>query len=529
MDNVPNILFLTTFLVPREEDDLPKLSLAEWELLLGENIKTATQNLEKAGFIVRGGLAYHLEIKFTVEELKKMLRERDLSLTGKKEELILRLINSDYVGMWGAVSDLKLFQCSEKGIKAIEQGIRNTTPDMFKEHKIKESKLLDIIKWVLSAITAGVIGNATYDVLKELLQNVTEALPTEVIAPTPTETASPTPTPTPKPNTPLPVLAPELVCIPQGNYPIGKGIFSHTEKAPEYWIGKYPITNMEFSEFVKDSGYITDAEKEGNSQGPIDYGAFLITKVKQDWQSLSFHGASASEALNHPVVHVSMNDAKEYCKWLSNKTNKRFRLPTAREWEISARGTNGHLFPWGDQFESFYCNTNDRKIKKADFSLPFYYITNDGKLAQNLSRNNLDILPQSTSRVGFLKQFDKSWCGASDLIGNVWEWCEPTYELLLSTKPEASDAILKGGAWSSCYNKELRKSLILISESGQFALMSATMQAPDGKLTTELIEETLDRSIYIFQYDYDLDATGLYWETSTATSGNIGFRVLQEQ
>lgn len=97
---------------------------------------------------------------------------------------------------------------------------------------------------------------------------------------------------------------------------------------------------------------------------------------------------------NRPVVNVSFYDVKEYCKWLSEKTGFHFRLPSEAEWEYACRARSTTKFYWGDNIDKKYCVFG--KVRRG-----------------------------KTSRVGTKKP---NKFGLYDMAGNVYEWCEDTYE-----------------------------------------------------------------------------------------------------
>jgi formylglycine-generating enzyme required for sulfatase activity len=140
----------------------------------------------------------------------------------------------------------------------------------------------------------------------------------------------------------------------------------HAVELSEYSIGKYPVTNREYQIFVKEAGY----------------------KPPQGWDDNQY----PSEKGDHPVVNVSWDDAQEYCKWLGSKTNKTYRLPTEAEWEKAARGTDGRVYPWGNEFEPKKCNMSESGIG-------------------------------DTSPVGQFSPQGDSPYGCVDMAGNAWEWC----------------------------------------------------------------------------------------------------------
>lgn len=140
----------------------------------------------------------------------------------------------------------------------------------------------------------------------------------------------------------------------------------HTVELLDYFIGKYPITNREYQAFVRDAKY----------------------KSPEHWEGDIF----PSEKGSHPVVNVSWEDATNYCKWLSEKTKKNYRLPTEAEWEKAARGVDGRVYPWGDTFDAKNANTRESNIG-------------------------------DTSDVGKFSPQGDSPYGCADMVGNMWEWC----------------------------------------------------------------------------------------------------------
>jgi formylglycine-generating enzyme required for sulfatase activity len=103
------------------------------------------------------------------------------------------------------------------------------------------------------------------------------------------------------------------------------------------------------------------------------------------------------------VVGVSWFEAMAYCRWAH------CRLPTEREWEAAARGPKGWQYPWGDVWREGICNTIE-----AQFG--------------------------GTTPVGTFKD-SQSICGAYDMAGNVWEWCEDLWN------SGDQDRVVRGGSW----------------------------------------------------------------------------------
>jgi formylglycine-generating enzyme required for sulfatase activity len=139
----------------------------------------------------------------------------------------------------------------------------------------------------------------------------------------------------------------------------------------KYAIGKYPVTCREYQIFIQSTGH--------NSPPGWDNNQYLFSNS------------------NYPVTQVSWNDAQAYCAWLSAKTGKLYRLPNEAEWEKAARGPDGRIYPWGEQFEAGRANT-----WAARYNGP----TIVGRFS-----------PQGDSPYGCV-----------DMVGNVWEWCADWYD-----------------------------------------------------------------------------------------------------
>jgi formylglycine-generating enzyme required for sulfatase activity len=130
----------------------------------------------------------------------------------------------------------------------------------------------------------------------------------------------------------------EMVLVPAGEFILGsddKASISYPKQKvhlPAYWIDKYEVTNSEFLDFSLKTGYVGEGAKEG-----------------KDWRL--FFTPATPEKARLPVVYISWNDAVAYCKSLGK------RLPTEEEWEKAARGANGNIYPWGNDWINNRSNT----------------------------------------------------------------------------------------------------------------------------------------------------------------------------
>jgi formylglycine-generating enzyme required for sulfatase activity len=205
-----------------------------------------------------------------------------------------------------------------------------------------------------------------------------------------------------------------------------------------FYLGTYHVTRGQFRQFVADTSYKTDAEKGAKS------GAWGWGPDKKEFgfnEKYSWRNAGFEQSDEHPVVNVSWNDAVEYCKWLSKKENKTYRLPTEAEWEYACRAGTTTRYSSGDDPETLakIGNVADATFK-ANFPDWKYTIkANDGFVF--------------TSAVG---SFKPNAFGLYDMHGNACQWCADWYgpeyyaaaPVADPAGPDSGDKrVLRGGSW----------------------------------------------------------------------------------
>jgi sulfatase modifying factor 1 len=232
---------------------------------------------------------------------------------------------------------------------------------------------------------------------------------------------------------------------------------AHRVRVDGFWMDETEVTNRQFRCFAEATGYVTTAEKApsledilrqlppGSLQpskeklvpgslvftptpGPVslhDYSQWWKWTTGASWRHPEGSESSIADREDHPVVHVSWDDAIAYAKWAGK------RLPTEAEWEFAARGgLGGKPYVWGDSPPGI-----------------------GGKWQANIWQGNFPYdnrVEDGYERTSPVKSFPPNGYGLFDMAGNVWEWCSDFYRAdLYESRADRSVVVNPAGPESS--------------------------------------------------------------------------------
>lgn len=178
----------------------------------------------------------------------------------------------------------------------------------------------------------------------------------------------------------------EMIDIPGGEFKQGER--GEPTYVMAYRISRYPVTNAQYARFLDD-----------NPTHPVPH-RDEVWAEPYNWSPQTRTHPKGKD--NHPVVLLSWEDARAYCEWAGG------RLPNEVEWEKAARGEDGRVYPWGDEFDPDRANVREGGVG---------------------STTPVGAYPDGASPYGLL-----------DCAGNVWEWT--------SSQVGANQVVIRGGSWN---------------------------------------------------------------------------------
>jgi len=205
-----------------------------------------------------------------------------------------------------------------------------------------------------------------------------------------------------------------------------KGFYGggQTFEVPAFTIAKYPITNDQFAKFIDAGGYTERKWWSETGWKTLQQGWYYDGSSGgweppgKPWHEPAYWSDSNWNSAEQPVVGVSWHEAQAFCQWLSETSGEPIRLPTETQWQWAAQGNDSRLYPWGDDWNAGYCNSQESGIGK-------------------------------TTPIARYEGKGDSPFGVVDMVGNAWEWCVTDPTSGSHQTHAAAGYVLRGGSWSN--------------------------------------------------------------------------------
>lgn len=206
-----------------------------------------------------------------------------------------------------------------------------------------------------------------------------------------------------------------------------------------FYLGTFEVIRGEFRLFVNETNYRTEAERDG--KGGLGYSE--SSQCVQQHPAFHWQNPGYSQTDDHPVVNITWDDAAVFCRWLSRRESKQYRLPTEAEWEYACRAGSAGRTTAGDVPADLEHDANVGDVSCQ--SIPGF--------SRYTGFYGFDDGHPFTAPVG---RYQRNPLGLHDMHGNVWEWCNDFYESNYYQKspkvnPPGPDTgtfhVYRGGGW----------------------------------------------------------------------------------
>jgi len=232
-----------------------------------------------------------------------------------------------------------------------------------------------------------------------------------------------------------------------------------------FYMARHETTVGQFREFVRETGYRTEAERDVEGGFGINFESGKVQRQSGiDWTAPGFPNFKQGD--DHPVLLTSWGDAEAFCRWLSEKEGRTYRLPTEAEWEYAARGGTSSAYWPGDDPRALAKTANvaesslSRRVPAA-------------RQAEAWSDGHAFTAPVGS--------YLPNPYGLYDMHGNVWEWVsdwhDDDYYAEASNDapqgpPEGRFRAIRGGGWFNSAAQSRSAQRIYFEPTFRYCLLS---------------------------------------------------------